>query len=73
MSDNAKKFLESIGWDYINTETAARVVADEAQKRIDELEAVIAKALERAEKVGAVYLPHLKSLINEAAAEKPDE
>ena len=38
MSDNGRVFLESIGWDYINTESAARIVADRAQTRIEELE-----------------------------------
>lgn len=36
-NQKSKKFLESMGWDYENTESAARAVADEAQIRIDKL------------------------------------
>jgi hypothetical protein len=39
----AEKFLASIGWDYKNTESAARMVAEKAQERIESLTAEVSR------------------------------
>lgn len=44
--NQAERFLTSIGWDYKNTESAARIVAEEAQNRIDEQHEALTKIIE---------------------------
>jgi hypothetical protein len=58
MTDRSKQFLESIGWKYEDTESAARIIAGIAAEKIEKLEARLKRIdeLERWTIIGATEL-----------------